>query len=170
MFWPPPCEASWLRLNCKGKQMQPPSPSWMEVEDDPGNLWEPQWKSLSCWKCTMSVKCVVSSEQGSNQNHTTVSMIQFSSLCVSVYSIQTSFFGAWDLTSWVKVFMAPGSDWAARRKPYFSFGFLLSCAFEAKKHNNTSTQQRRERQHNAENRFALSQNVNMISGVRRKRQ
>lgn len=79
MFWPPPCEASWLRLNCEGKQMQPPSPSWMEVEDDPGNLWEPQWKSLSCWKCTMSVKCVVSSEQGSNQNHITVSKIQFSS-------------------------------------------------------------------------------------------
>lgn len=79
MFWPPPCEASWLRLNCEGKQMQPPSSSWMEVEDDPGNLWEPQWKSLSCCKCTMSVKCVVSSEQGSNQNHITVSKIRFSS-------------------------------------------------------------------------------------------
>lgn len=110
MFWPPPREASWLWLNCEGKQMQPPSPSWMEVEDDPGNLWEPQWKSLSCWECTMSVKCVVSSEHGSNQNHITVSQIQFSSWFVSVYSIQTLFF--------VNLETEPGTSHHGQKSPW----------------------------------------------------
>lgn len=48
--WPPPCEASWLRLNCEGKQMQPLNSPLSGGGGWSGKSLEPLWKSLSCWK------------------------------------------------------------------------------------------------------------------------